>query len=378
MGRTVVGAMVALGLLATVPTAVLAAQPSCGDILTVSTTLTADLDCSGYDGTALTLGAKGITLDLNGHTLTGYTGDDTNYGVYADRKNVTVTNGTINNAGYSVYFYKVTGGTVSWLTINSESGANSDVGIYVYYGASNTIKRNTVNGAYYGIDAEYSASNTIKKNVVTSDGYAFYFYYETKDLMVNNVAQNSYYGFYDEYSGGQRYTGNKANGNSQTGFYLYCDEYGPVFASGNIANNNGDDGFYTYYCWVYPPGAPQPSVIKNNTANGNGGSGFDDYYSVGATFKGNTANGNGNDGMYLDYPGDQHILNNTLKNNADSGLELADNYGVGYGLPKEIVGNTVKKNSYGIYANYGLPNNVCRGNVVSGNTTEDFTNLVCK
>src|SRR4051794_15035105 len=125
-GRAALGGMVALGLLVAVPTAVFAAQPSCGDTLTVSTTLTSDLDCSGYDGTALTLGAKGITLNLGGHTLTGFTGPDNDSGVYSEKNGVTVTNGTINNANIGVYFYRVVGTTISWLTINGESGATSD------------------------------------------------------------------------------------------------------------------------------------------------------------------------------------------------------------------------------------------------------------
>jgi len=44
---------------------------SCGDTLTLSTTLTADLNCSGLPagGTALTVAGDHITLDLNGHTI---------------------------------------------------------------------------------------------------------------------------------------------------------------------------------------------------------------------------------------------------------------------------------------------------------------------
>src|SRR3954468_9415828 len=46
-----------------------AARPACGDVITSNTTLRADLrDCPG-DG--LVIGADGITLDLNGHTIGG-------------------------------------------------------------------------------------------------------------------------------------------------------------------------------------------------------------------------------------------------------------------------------------------------------------------
>ena len=49
-----------------------AAAISCGDVITTSTTLTHDLYCnSGYY--AVEIGADNITLDLNGHTLSGTT-----------------------------------------------------------------------------------------------------------------------------------------------------------------------------------------------------------------------------------------------------------------------------------------------------------------
>ena len=43
----------------------------CGDLIVVDTTLTADLTCPAGTGTALTIDAAGITLDLGGHTISG-------------------------------------------------------------------------------------------------------------------------------------------------------------------------------------------------------------------------------------------------------------------------------------------------------------------
>ncbi len=375
-GRAALGLLVAIGMLAAVPAAVFAAQPACGDTLTSNTTLNADLDCSGYAGTALTLGKNGITLNLGGHTLTGVAGDDSYVAVYTEYKNTTITNGTINDAGYGVEVAGTTGTTVSWLTINGDAAASTDYGVYVEYGANNKFAHLTTNGQYYGMELYQSASNAIKNNTFTADEYGVYSEYETRDSFSNNTA-HAPYGFYDDYGGGNSYSGNTASGGSETGFYMDCDEYGHVTMTGNTANNNGGDGFYTSYCYVDPPGAQHYSLIKGNTANGNGDSGFEDYYSVGATFTGNTANDNGDDGFYLDYPGDLHVTNNTAKHNSDSGIEMLDNYGVGYGSPASISGNVVKANDYGIYASEGVPNGVCHGNVVKNNTTSNIHGLVC-
>ncbi len=79
--RAALGVALALGMLGVVPGVAFAANPSCGDTLYANKTLTADLDCSGYGGTALYMGKKGIVLNLNGHTIWGPTGDDNASGV---------------------------------------------------------------------------------------------------------------------------------------------------------------------------------------------------------------------------------------------------------------------------------------------------------
>ena len=376
--RVILGAAVSLGMLAMVPGVAFAADPACGDTLTSNTTLHADLDCSGYAATALTIGAKGVTLNLGGHTLTGYTGDDTYAAIdISGYRDATVTNGTIANAGYGVHASHATRLTLSSLAINAETGAfTDDYGAYIDYSASDTISHVTVNGPYYGLYLYGDASTTVSNNTLTADGYGTYTEYDSRDTYSHNTT-HAPYGFTDYYTGGNTYLNNNASGGSATGFYLYCSDYGPVTAIGNTANNNGSDGFYTEECYVDPPGAPEYSLIKSNTANNNGGSGFDDYYSIGATFTRNTAKGNGSDGMYFDYPGDQHITRNVASHNVNAGIELADNYGVGYGVPKDISRNVMKFNEFGIYAEYAVPNGVCHGNTVRHSTVANFFNVVC-
>ena len=125
------------------------------------------------------------------------------------------------------------------------------------------------------------------------------------------------------------------------------------------------------------PGAPAYSLVKGNTAKGNGHEGFDDYYSIGATFTRNTASNNSGDGLYFDYPGDHHITRNVAKHNGNAGIELADNYGTGYGVPTDISRNVLNANAYGIDAAYAVPNGVCHGNTVRHNTTANFYNVIC-
>lgn len=68
------------------------AQPACGDHLTTSTTLTADLHCEGQQGLTIASESNGIVLDLGGHSLTGA-------GISVGRAdNAVVRNGTISDS----------------------------------------------------------------------------------------------------------------------------------------------------------------------------------------------------------------------------------------------------------------------------------------
>ena len=68
-----------------------AGHVSCGDSISVDTTLDSDLTCSG---TALTISVDNITLDLDGHTITGSSSGD---GVLVFGHNdVTIKDGTIS------------------------------------------------------------------------------------------------------------------------------------------------------------------------------------------------------------------------------------------------------------------------------------------
>src|SRR5512138_2496115 len=90
----VVGALA----LATVPATGAFADPppACGTTLTASVRLSADLECRG--GTALYVGADGITIDLGGHYLKG---DGTGTGIAGAGstryRDVAVTGGIITN-----------------------------------------------------------------------------------------------------------------------------------------------------------------------------------------------------------------------------------------------------------------------------------------
>jgi hypothetical protein len=376
--RLVLGVTLALGVLGAIPSVVLAAQPACGDTITTNTTLTADLDCSATDIDGLIVGADGIILNLNGHTITGFTGADARSGVFvADDSHVTVKNGTIENFHYGIVVEPGDDTILRNLTIHGEAADANDLGIWDYYSAHTTIHNVDIDGVYQGIYFEYSAGSVVMGNDVTADDTAYYADGTTAVLLTGNVA-HAPTGFYESNSGGNRYLGNTSSGGTN-GFYMDCGAYGRVTLKNNTANNNDSYGFYLSEC--YNDTNRAGSIVVNNVANLNddgsgGGYGFYDYYSINSTWTYNTANDNGNDGLFFDYPGGDVIKYNVAKRNGDDGIELSNNSnGSGYYNARAVSYNTANSNDdYGIYASYPAPG---RGNVARNNGTRNCVSVSC-
>ena len=93
---------------------------SCGDTITIDTTLDSNLTCSG---TALIIGDDGITLDLNEYTLsggsTGYGVDNT--GGYLD---VTIKDGAIVGFEHGVHAEGVSGFTLKDLNFSGDTASH--------------------------------------------------------------------------------------------------------------------------------------------------------------------------------------------------------------------------------------------------------------
>ena len=398
--RMALGAVLSLGLVGMIPAVAFAAQPVCGQSITSNTTLTANLDCSGFGGNGLIFGANGIVLDLNGHTITGWTGDDSYYGVYTNGYNhVVVKNGTIRGFEINVYSYYTSNSKFKKLSLIGEAADPYDSGVYSYYGAGNVYNKLTTSDVYYGMDMYGGASHQVLNSTFTSDTYGVYSEYESGDLFKGNVTHSAQYGFYDDYSGNNRYVGNTANGGSSDGFYMDCSDYGRVTLINNIANDNGGYGFYLYYCkeenttqmlgsWVSGNTAKRNgsdgfyaeysdnSTFQYNIAKRNGGDGFYDYYNIGSTWMYNTSTRNDDEGFEMQYPTNYVVKYNIANYNGGDGFYLYENYSTSYYNLKSFSNNSANNNdSWGHYADYGAPG---KGNTASGNGSGKCYNVVCK
>ena len=103
--RAVVVAGVGVWGAALVAPGVAAANPACGATVKHNVTLTGDMDCSASASSGIVIGKAGITINLNGHTLTG-PNDGSYYGIdnSSGYDKVTVENGTVKNYEYDVLY----------------------------------------------------------------------------------------------------------------------------------------------------------------------------------------------------------------------------------------------------------------------------------
>jgi hypothetical protein len=349
-------AAVAIGVFMIVSTA--QGQPAhlttltCGATLTQSTTLAANLDCSAYSGTAVSIGADGVTLNLNGHSITA---NGSNECVYSDYNGSLVTTGYLNGCTYGFDYEDGIGGGIKNVTVN----APSSYGFYGEYLAGANVSGLVVSGAGTGtgIELEYGAKNAVNSSRVfggSGGGEGIYLEEEVGTSVNGNTVSDggSSYTNYYQYLGNQvTWSGNTSTG-SEYGFYLYCDDYGTTTATSNTATGASSDGFYIYDCYqdeAYPP--TSFSKITNNVSSGNGGYGFDDDYNPNITYSGNKANGNTDGGFYFEYPVAYTVTGNTATQNLDDGFYFDSNYDE-YSTTN-VTSNIAKNNQgYGFDADY--------------------------
>ncbi len=161
-----------------------AAGVTCGETITKNTTLVADVGPCPGDG--IIIGADNLTLNLNGHTVSGTPGPGDGFAAgirIVDRTGVTVTGlpgksgrkGTVTGFDGGIAVYRGSGHTIQNLEVRDNIGPDrADVelgdGIGLFNSANNRVIDNLVahNGFYDGIAAlgPGTDNNLFENNVV--------------------------------------------------------------------------------------------------------------------------------------------------------------------------------------------------------------------
>lgn len=280
------------------------ANPSCGDTITADVTLSADLKCTDPGDDGLIIGGDHVTLDLNGHTITG----PGIVGVRITGTNATVTNtgtrpGTIKGFQYGVYLNPTYGARVIGLAVTGNGrgiasgeadwnmisdnviSGNSQDGIRLGISSYNTISGNTVSKNDFGIAiADGSNSNVVSGNEVSKNrnfGVAIFCGSDSNMILSNSVTKTT---------GGEAHGIIVRSGSDQTQLMW------------NAANINEGDGIHVDIgggCQDSDNNVmPTETVIAGNVANRNGNDGIEVAPTVSTTIQDNTANVNAGYGIF--------------------------------------------------------------------------------
>jgi parallel beta-helix repeat protein len=349
---------------------------SCGATVTTSVTLSHDLLNCPVDG--LVVGAHGITINLNGHRITGTSGDgsgDPNRcrcGIndQGGFNHITLAGGSIEGFYDGADFYAAHGVVVHDLI---SRGHWAD-GLYLLSVANVLVRDSRFSQSFRGVDVDFGSRGdsrgvTIRDATFTAIGHAGVAMFGTFDSAVRNNTMTlggSDYGVEIVNSSNNVITGNQIRrwredgivlvdlpevdsrpslGNaitdndlrngSNTGIELVEVDGGTVrnnLVSGNATIGTAADGILvdgltsrthdgSCPCDLVVGAGPSGNRIKNNTANGNARDGIH-LDAPGNLIAGNVANRNGRWGIYA-YPG-----------NADGGGNLAS----GNGQPAQCSG----------------------------------------
>ncbi len=249
-----------LGALATflmVPASVVSAHAAvlnCGDVVLVNTVLENDVGPCSNNG--LVIGASGITLDLNGHTVRGRetrtTGDGAGI-LLRGRSNVTVRNGTVRDFDIGVAIEGGSGNTVEGInavdniTYESAPGRVGGDGIAILSSQNNRVLHNNAvnNGPYSGIglysdvDSAHPRTTTGVSSGNLVDGNAVVNNIEARTP--NNVVNNDNIGIRMEPgNSGNTISNNSVRGNGLDGITLFVRNSFNTLRGNTVADN----GFY--------------------------------------------------------------------------------------------------------------------------------------
>jgi parallel beta-helix repeat protein len=189
--RTVV--LVAVGMLMGAPAGAvgadraLASGVSCGTTIAADTKLHSDL--VGCPAAGIVIGADGITLDLNGHTIAGSLSGAAGIDNSAGHDRVTIKNGAVRNFTNGVLLQaNATGDVVRGLTLVSDNSTGAaDNGVLIFDGDHNEIEHNSISGSLNGIFLGDTTDSTVDGNRVSGVTEGIFLFRADRNALKRNA-----------------------------------------------------------------------------------------------------------------------------------------------------------------------------------------------
>jgi parallel beta-helix repeat protein len=277
-------ATLALQALGTATTAI-----SCG--MTVTTSITADNDLTNCAGIGLLVGANGITINLNGHTVDG---DDAGTEPGIDNTGgfdqVTIENGRITDFNAGVHLVGALQNELTGLEVRS----NLAEGILIGSSGMPTISGNRIlENALDGLSLTSSSGGKVEGNRIVANGMDGIdtLFADSNKYVANTISLNGEDGI-------------ENTGNANT-------------LDGNVVARNGGFGI-----GLIGSGA-NSNIVKGNRVVRNGAAGVEINSGNENALVKNLISGNGTEGIrFVGLPDDTLVKQNELIGNGDDGVEV--------------------------------------------------------
>ena len=328
-----------------------AGHVQCGDVITQDTTLDSSLEDCPHDG--VVIGADDVTLDLNGHEISGpgggplYGGGDgsgSNDGVddSAGYDRLVVKGGEIERFDAGVRLHDVQGSSLTGLEVYAAS-----IGVLLVESGRNRIDANEIYQTGYGIYPIASSDNRIAHNLLHQNTFGMYPVESHHNAIVRNRVNGSHLLGIQVTSGSSdnRIIENEIVGSASVGL-LVSNAYRNVLARNVIVDHplagmslNDADGSvvrhnrvaYTLGPVSGPFGVGIMTLIESDwvTIAGNSVVGYREGFRVsgsrGVALSRNVARDNLADGLRVDDGAPQTLVDrNVSHDNGDDGIDVED------------------------------------------------------
>jgi len=242
-----------------------ASQPSCGSTVTTSITLQADI--TGCPGDGLVIGASGITIDLNGHLLSGTGSEVSGSGIRSpEASQVTIKHGRIENFSGGVDLTRTLDSVVTGVqfagndfgvilrqsrvtvTNNFMVGTRntSDFGVFVVSGQGNRVTSNTLkgfDGAGIAVSSQASSTTVAGNNTSNRSGDGIWMGGQQTTVYGNTVVANGYEGIVVKPGATGSVRSNTVTQSASRGIDVPATS-GSVVVANNTANYNQEQGIW--------------------------------------------------------------------------------------------------------------------------------------
>ena len=140
-GVTIIGMVLVASFVLPVGQAFGADISTCGASVTEDSRLVADLIGCEFGG--ITIDADNVTLDLNGHAITGTGAWDWSGIEVGDHDGVTILNGTVSGFGGGIVLRESDGNRIERVTLSG-----NHVGVVLFASSDNVLSKNTMTGSW--------------------------------------------------------------------------------------------------------------------------------------------------------------------------------------------------------------------------------------